>query len=55
MVAFSLFEAAYYSEIIRAGIISISNSEKATMAEIRRISVFGDNPSTCCRKLGTTR
>jgi glutamate/aspartate transport system permease protein len=27
MVAFSLFEAAYYSEIIRAGIISISRGQ----------------------------
>jgi len=29
MVAFSLFEAAYYSEIIRAGIISISRGQGA--------------------------
>lgn len=29
MVAFSLFEAAYYSEIIRAGIISISRGQSS--------------------------
>ncbi len=37
MVAFSLFEAAYYSEIIRAGIQSISRGQSLPVAVGRQI------------------